>query len=58
MINLNEKLIRETDIISEDVDIIPCNTGVLIKFYDKNPYRALEKNTEWFDSRNGIYKDV
>lgn len=43
MINLNEKLIRETDIISEDVDIIPCNTGVLIKFYDKNPYRALEK---------------
>jgi len=43
MINLNEKLIKETDIISEDVDIIPCNTGVLIKFYDKNPYRALEK---------------
>ena len=43
MINLNEKLIRETDIINEDVDIIPCNTGVLIKFYDKNPYRALEK---------------
>ena len=43
MINLNEKLIKETDIINEDVDIIPCNTGVLIKFYDKNPYRALEK---------------
>ena len=30
MINLNEKLIKEKDIICEDVDIIPCNTGVLI----------------------------
>jgi len=43
MINLNEKLIKETDIIVEDVEIIPCNTSVLIKFYDKNPYRAIEK---------------
>lgn len=43
MVNLNEKLINEIDIITEDVDIIPCNTGVLIKFYDKNPYRAIEK---------------
>lgn len=43
MIDLNEKLIKDTDIISEDVEIIPCNTSVLIKFYDKNPYRAIEK---------------
>lgn len=43
MINLNEKLIKETDIVIEDVEIIPCNTSVLIKFYDKNPYRAIEK---------------
>lgn len=43
MINLSEKFIKETDIITEDVDIIPANTGVLIKFYDKNPYRAIEK---------------
>jgi co-chaperonin GroES (HSP10) len=43
MKNLNEKLINDLDIITEDVDIIPCNTGVLIKFYDKNPYRAVEK---------------
>ena len=35
MINLSEKFIKETDIITEDVDIIPANTGVLIKFYDK-----------------------
>lgn len=43
MRNLNEKFINDLDIITEDVDIIPCNTGVLIKFYDKNPYRAVEK---------------
>ncbi len=43
MKNLNEKLINDLDINTEDVDIIPCNTGVLIKFYDKNPYRAVEK---------------
>ena len=43
MKNLNEKLINDLDINVEDVDIIPCNTGVLIKFYDKNPYRAIEK---------------
>lgn len=43
MIDLNEKLIKDTDIKTEDVNIIPCNTGVLIKFYDKNPYRAIEK---------------
>ena len=28
---------------TEDVDIIPCNTGVLIQFYDENPYRLIEK---------------
>ena len=43
MKNLNEKLINDLDINTEDVDIVPCNTGVLIKFYDKNPYRAVEK---------------
>lgn len=43
MKNLNEKLINDLDINVEDVDVIPCNTGVLIKFYDNNPYRAIEK---------------
>ena len=43
MVNLNEKLINDIDIVVEDVQIIPCNTSVLIKFYDKNPYRAVEK---------------
>lgn len=26
-----------------EFDIIPCNTGVLIQFYDDNPYRAIER---------------
>jgi co-chaperonin GroES (HSP10) len=29
-------------VITDDIDIVPCNTGVLIKFYDDNPYRVLE----------------
>ena len=28
---------------TDDVDIIPCNTGVLIKFYEDNPYRSIER---------------
>lgn len=28
---------------TEEVDIVPCNTGVLIKFYDENPYRNIER---------------
>ena len=27
---------------TDDVNVVPCNTGVLIKFYDDNPYRVLE----------------
>lgn len=29
------------NINTEDVSIVPCNMGVLIKFYDDNPYRVL-----------------
>lgn len=28
---------------TDEVTIIPCNTGVTIKFYDENPYRAIEQ---------------
>ena len=31
------------DINEDEIKIIPCNTGVLIKFYDENPYRAIER---------------
>lgn len=27
---------------TDDISILPCNTGVLIKFYEDNPYRILE----------------
>lgn len=27
---------------TDDIDVVPCNTGVLLKFYDDNPYRVLE----------------
>lgn len=37
-------ILKQIDgINTDDVDIIPCNTGVLIKFYDENPYRAIER---------------
>ena len=29
------------NINTEDVSIVPCNMGVLIKFYEDNPYRVL-----------------
>lgn len=31
------------NINTDDVELIPCNTGVIIQFYDSNPYRAIEK---------------
>jgi len=30
------------DVNTEEVDIIPVNTGVLLHFYDENPYRRIE----------------
>ncbi len=33
-------------------ELTPCNTGVLLHFYDKNPYRGLAKTT------SGIITDV
>lgn len=45
MENIAKNIIKKnTENINEDeVDIIPCNTGVLIKIYDENPYRLIEK---------------
>ena len=28
---------------TEEVDIIPCNKGVMVKLYDENPYRRIDK---------------
>lgn len=45
MENIAKNIIKKnTENINEnEVNIIPCNTGVLIKFYDDNPYRKVEK---------------
>ena len=37
-------LAKQVDGINTDeVDIIPCNVGVIVKPYDQNPYRAIER---------------
>lgn len=42
-------LTKQTEGIKNgEFDIIPCNTGVLIKFYDENPYRAIEQTESGF----------
>ena len=45
MENIAKNIIKKnTENINEnEVNIIPCNTGVLIKFYEDNPYRKIEK---------------
>lgn len=45
MENIAKNIIKKnTENINEnEVDIIPCNTGVLIKFYEDNPYRKIER---------------
>lgn len=45
MENIAKNIIKKnTENINEnEVIITPCNTGVLIKFYDENPYRKIER---------------
>lgn len=45
MENIAKNIIKKnTENINEnEVNIIPCNTGVLIKFYEDNPYRKIER---------------
>lgn len=44
MNNLAENIYKHNteNINTEDVSIVPCNMGVLIKFYEDNPYRVLD----------------
>lgn len=30
------------EINNENVEIVPCNTNVILKFYEENPYRKIE----------------
>ena len=45
--NVAENIIKKNtnNINTEDVDIVPCNLSVLVKFYDENPYRKVEKTS-------------
>ena len=45
--NVAENIIKKNtnNINTEDVDIIPCNLSVLVKFYDENPYRKVEQTS-------------
>lgn len=47
MNNVAETILNKNlkDINTEDVELIPCNTNVILKFYEENPYRALEKTS-------------
>lgn len=51
MSKLAENILKHNteNIYTDDIDIIPCNTGVLLKFYDDNPYRVLET------TKSGLY---
>ena len=44
MSKLAENILKHNteNIYTDDIDIEPSNTGVLLKFYDDNPNRVLE----------------
>lgn len=43
MYNIGETILNKNlkDINKEEVDIVPCNTNVVLKFYENNPYRSI-----------------
>jgi len=44
MENVAETILKKNtqNINNKDVDIIPCNTNVVLEFYEENPYRLVE----------------
>lgn len=45
--NISDSIIKKNtnNINTDEVEIIPCNLSVLIKFYEDNPYRMVEKTS-------------
>ena len=45
MIDVSKNILQANieGINENDVQLIPCNTGVLVKFYDDNPYRHVDR---------------
>lgn len=44
--NISDNIIKKNtnNINTDEVDIVPCNLSVLVKFYEDNPYRKIEKS--------------
>ena len=42
--NIGENILNNSlkNIKNDNVEIVPCNTNVILKFYDENPYRYIE----------------
>lgn len=42
--NIGENILNNSlkNINNDDVEIVPCNTNVIVKFYEENPYRYVE----------------
>lgn len=39
---------QTSDIKTDEVELIPCNVGVIVKPYEENPYRMIEKTSSGF----------
>ena len=42
--NIGESILNNSlkNINNDNVEIVPCNTNVIVKFYEENPYRYIE----------------
>lgn len=42
--NIGENILNNSlkNINNDNVEIVPCNTNVIVKFYEENPYRYIE----------------
>lgn len=42
--NIGENILNNSlkNINDDNVEIVPCNTNVIVKFYEENPYRYIE----------------
>ena len=42
--NVSKNMLKDYENVStEDFDVLPCNTGVLLQPYNDNPYKKIEK---------------
>ena len=48
--NIGQNILENNlkNINNEEVEIVPCNTNVIVKFYEENPYRYIETSENGF----------